>query len=113
MPNIDGKPKVNIGNLLTTIRADPTLSDEDKAKIMDLLSRQDYVNKLLNGALGAGLALLIARYMNLSKASQVLLAIAGFGVGKLILDSEQGDPKKRFASYNRNIKMYELNQKPS
>jgi hypothetical protein len=105
-------PNLNQQQILLAIQADPSLSPEERAHVMQVVNQVDFVTKLAAGSFGASLAYLLSKFMGLGRTAQVLLSIAGFGIGRLILDAST-KPKQnsgRFATYNEKMKTYEVNQ---
>jgi hypothetical protein len=100
---------MNINDLVSAIKADPTLDDTDKKHVIAMVSEHDFITKLMYGAFGASLSYIVAKYLGLSKTAQVLLAIAGYGVGRLLLDASK-HKDNRFVQYNDKIKLYEINE---
>lgn len=93
--------------LLKTLRADASLKAEEKAELEAAVNHEDFKSKLLYGVYGTGLAYLISRYLKLGKTSQVLLSMAGFGLGRLIYD--QMHRKDNAVSFNKQYRRYEVN----
>ena len=73
---------------------------------MQVMQNQQGWNKFLSGAAGAGLAVAISKYNNLSTRAQVLLGAAGFGIGRLIYDYLKQDGQA--THYNDKIRSYEM-----
>lgn len=90
------------------VMQDPHLNDEEKLQVNTVLEDKDAKRKILYGFYGAGLAYLISRYLSLTPPSQILLSAAGFGLGRLLVDST-GEPKNDFARYNTKLRQYEIN----
>ena len=59
-----------------------------------------------SGAMGAGIGLVVAKYLDLSKSAQVLLALAGVGIGKYLLD--QTKKHDRFLQHDKRLKVYNI-----
>jgi len=95
--------------LTQAVQADPILSPSEKEKIHALLSQPDFLSKLMHGMFGASLVYLLTEYLKLGKTAQILLSIAGFGVGRLLLDVHE-KKKTDFANYNEKLKVYEINR---
>lgn len=101
--------QVDPRQLLLAVQADRSLSKEERDRVLQILNQPDFLTKLTAGAFGASITYLIAKFLHLSKTAQVLLAIAGFGIGKLLLDASSHHTD-RFATYNNKMKVYEINQ---
>lgn len=97
-----------IQHLLAALRADPSLNPQERKQVEHMVSQPDFTTKLMYGAFGASLAYIVAKYLKLSKSAQILLAIAGFGIGRLLLDASQKH-KDKFVQYDNKIKQYEIN----
>jgi hypothetical protein len=97
----------NNQELQNAVLADPTLTPQQKQKIVEVLSDGDKLPRLLTGALGSAVGVAIAKYMKLSKVSKVLLGVAGFGIGRLLYDV-LSKHDGQFASYNSKIRAYEM-----
>lgn len=94
--------------VLTLISRDPTLTGGEKQDIIHLLSQPNEFEKMLAGTKGAALAFLISKYLKLTPQAQVLLSIAGFGLGSYF--KSKASDKRQLVQYNDKIKAYELNQ---
>ena len=55
-----------------------------KNSILTMLNSPEWVDHLLVGAAGAAITKAVSSYAGLSKPAQVLLSLAGFGVGNMI-----------------------------
>ncbi len=95
-------------DLLMALRADPSLSAHERQQVEQMVSQPDFITKLMYGAFGASLAYIVSKYLKLSKTAQILLAVAGFGIGRLLLDASNKHSDK-FSQYNNRIKLYEVN----
>lgn len=93
--------------LLLAVSQDPTLSKTEKAEIVTKLGNEEFLQEILHGAAGAGTALVIAKYFNLSKPAQALITLAGFGVGRYLLDESR--KHDRFLQYDDKLKTYKIN----
>ncbi len=93
--------------LIMLIQQDIGLSPEERQFLLQHFSQTDKYQTFMSGATGAAAAAVIGRYLKLSKTAQVLLTIAGFGVGKYLLKATRDS--KNFVSYNDKMKAYELN----
>lgn len=89
------------------IKADVSLTDEQREEVLKLIQDKQFLNKLTSGLLGAGAGGIIAKYLKLSPTAQVLLAVSSFGIGRLLWESSKND-SKRFSEYNKKLKVYEI-----
>ena len=105
-PPADHKPPFNIQDLTHAVRADPGLTPEEREEVLDRLSEPTFSQKLLYGGFGAAVSGLLARYLGLSKKTQVVLVIAGFGLGQMLLHLTRSD-KNKSMQYNEHTKLYE------
>jgi hypothetical protein len=60
----------------------------------------------MHGTAGAAIAFAFSKYLKLSKPAQVLLSLAGFGIGKYLLDETRKHDK--FLQYDPKHKVYNL-----
>jgi prolipoprotein diacylglyceryltransferase len=100
------EPKIDLQELIRSIRADNTLSKEHKDTIEDKLREPTFFNKLIYGGFGAALASAIAKYLELSKKARILVTIAGYGVGRMILN--QVEKEDKFVTFNPKTNLYEI-----
>jgi len=103
----DNNTNIDWPLLLKTLKADASLKAEEKAELEAATSHEDFKSKLLYGVYGTGLAYLISSYLKLGKTSQVLLSIAGFGLGRLVYD--QMHRKDKSVTFNKEYRRYEVN----
>lgn len=87
------------------IHADPHLTPGEKQELTNKLHQQD--NSFLNGVAGAGVGFAVSRFLKLSKNAQILLTIAGYGIGKYLLDNDK--KRAKLVEYNDKTKSYNLN----
>lgn len=97
----------NTSVLRQAINKDQALTRSQKEELQNWVDSPDVINKLQSGGIGAALGYMLSKYLRLSPQTQLLLSIAGFGVGKMVYDYKS-DPK-RFSSWNPSLKMYEIN----
>ncbi len=98
---------MNVESLISLAISDPGLSQQAKEFLSDVKNHSHF-QKIISGAGGAALGVAIAKYKNLSKVSQILLGIAGFGIGTVIYDYFH--KKNDFSNYNDKVKTYEINR---
>lgn len=94
-------------HILALVNQDTQLTPEQKNYLVTKMREPSFIQSLLSGALGAGAGLVLAKFLNVSKQGQILLTMAGFGIGKYLLDKSEKHDK--FVQYNSNAKSYEIN----
>lgn len=92
--------------LLAAVRRDPALTYEEKEELIDKINDANFYNSIVNGAIGGSIGFAIAKFFGLSKQAQVLLSLAGFGIGKYLLDATR--KHDRFLQYNEKLKVYDI-----
>lgn len=100
-------PPFDAAKLRQAISKDQSLSPAQKEETRSWLEDPTVLNELRTGSIGAALSLLIGRFLKMKPRNQLLLSIAGFGIGKIIYDYKN-DPKN-FSRWNKQLRMYELN----
>lgn len=103
--------KLRTTDLLPALKADPGLTNAQRdglltwatknaARLDSLWATNDPVSNAVN------------KFMKLSPAAKVLVSIAGYGLGRLLVSHLQDNKsdKRRFARYNQNLKVYEIEQ---
>ena len=94
--------------LLKNIKVDPTLTMEERDYLTKKLTPEpEEENGFIHGLVGAGAGLAIAKFAKLSKTSQILLTMAGYGIGKYLLDSAKKHDK--MIEFNDKARKYQLN----
>jgi hypothetical protein len=91
------------GNLLPAdlqkyINADHGLAPDQRVHLLRMLNSPDLAGHIFAGVTGAAIALAVARWKKMSGTSQVLMSLAGFGLGNIILNKLEGHPK--YTSWN-------------
>jgi hypothetical protein len=66
---------------------DPTLTPEEHSALEVLFKDDKFFDKLMQGAMGASVAYAVAKFLKLSRTSQIILTTAGFGLGRLLASS--------------------------
>jgi len=101
---------IDLPELQRVIAADRALKEEEKAELKARLTNRDDVLKALSfGLAGATTTLLISKYLKLSKTAQVLLSIAGFGIGRALYNILLKNPgRDNFGKMNKH-NQYEIN----
>lgn len=106
-PAVQASPQLDHDALRRAVETDQSLNGKQRNSILEDLNNPAFVDELRSGSIGAALSMVLSKYMKLKPQSQLLLSIAGFGVGKIIYDYKH-DPK-RFGQYNKDLRMYEIN----
>ena len=91
-------------DLIEAVSHDMSLTAQQKVELIQKLQQDDFYQHLVHGALGATVGVSISKFMNLGKSSQILLGIAGFGVGRMLWDNKDSSALK----YNEKNKTYEV-----
>lgn len=100
-------PPFDAAKLRQVISKDQSLTPAQKEETHNWLEDPAVLAELRSGSMGAALTLLIGRFLKMKPRNQLLLSIAGFGIGKIIYDYKN-DPKN-FSSWNKQLRMYEIN----
>lgn len=93
--------------LILIVQQDPTLSTEEKAEILEKIADEQFYTKLIHGVTGATIGLVVGKFFKMSKPAQALLTIAGFGIGRYLLEETRKSDK--FLQYNKELRTYEIN----
>lgn len=99
-------PPFDAAKLRQVISKDQSLTPAQKEEASNWLDDPVVINELRSGSVGAALTLLIGRFLKMKPRNQLLLSIAGFGIGKIIYDYKN-DPKN-FSRWNKQLRMYEI-----
>lgn len=89
--------------LRDAIQRDPSLTPDQRDGLLGQLTGDQLGPLLLSGGLG----LLVARWLKLSPTAQVLLSLAGLGIGKLLLDQTRN--QQPFSTFNPRTRLHEIN----
>jgi hypothetical protein len=95
-------------HIIKAIQSDSGLSEPDKELLLSKLNDDKWFDKLMHGTTGASVGYLVSKFFGLSRKSQVLLTVAGFGIGRYLLDNIQ--KRDKFMQYNDKLKTYEIKQ---
>lgn len=90
--------------LVKIIHADPHIDPLDKRELTTAVTRDD---TWVNGVYGAGAAFAVTHFLGLSRNAQILLTIAGYGIGKYLLDNRKKGAK--LLDYNEKTRTYNIN----
>jgi hypothetical protein len=102
---------MNSGDLLSLVQSDHGLSSEHRARIIEFC-KDPSVAKFLSGAAGAALGVVIGKYEKLSKTTQFLLGLAGYGIGNIVYSYiNKHKDHRQFTHYNDKLKAYEMDTK--
>ena len=99
-------PSFDADTLRKIIPKDQSLSTAQQDDVIDWLQNPTVISQLRSGAIGSALSLLISKFLKMSPRNQLLLSIAGFGIGKIIYD--QKNNPKNFSRWNKQLHMYEI-----
>ncbi len=96
-----GRPKhqLDVKAIMDAVHEDPHINHEEKAGIMGYLNDPDALAMILGGTAGAALTHTITQYMKLDRTSQILLSLAGFGLGSILVKTIGAD-QSHLADYN-------------
>ncbi len=92
--------------LIHLVNNDHGLSESTRQELTEKLNDDEFYDKMMHGSIGAGTGYVVGKFLDLSKRSQMLLSVAGFGVGTYLLDSSKKHDK--FLQYNKQLKIYEI-----
>lgn len=99
-----------VRQLVPAIRADRSITEEQRQDLLSVFSNPAEVNRLLAGTGTASYAVLIARYLNMGKTAQILMGLAGFGIGRVLADwMQKPNDQSRVLRYNEKLKAYNVN----
>lgn len=97
--------------LYQMITADPSLSSSQKQQLVAALTNGNLLDQVMSGAAGGGLGYILAKFMNMSRHTQMIMSLAGFGIGSVLYDKLQAGKKgATFKEYNPKVQGYEINQ---
>jgi hypothetical protein len=95
-----------IVNLITAINSDPHITNVQQQMLVSKVQEPAFFENIMHGVFGSSLALIVAKYLKLDKTAQVLLAIAGYGIGKALWDAY--DNENNFSRYDKQTKTYTI-----
>jgi hypothetical protein len=90
----------NASVLSKIINNDHGLDENKKQSVLAMLDNPKTFNSLLSGAAGGALIRSVGNFEKMSKPAQMLVTMAGFGLGRAVYDLFH-DPET-FSSYNSN-----------
>jgi hypothetical protein len=88
------------------IHQDHGLDQNKKQSLLTMLNSPEAMDHLLAGAAGAVLAKTVASYAEMSKPAQVLMSLAGFGLGNVVYNAFQ---ENKFSSYDKDTAKSRIN----
>lgn len=91
--------------LVQLVSEDHGLSPDQKMTLISKLNDPTFSQKLLHGATGAAIAFGISKYLNLSNPTQILLSLAGFGIGRMLWDHVDNN---KYLTYNKERGSYSV-----
>lgn len=98
---------VDIQKLKDVVAKDVGLKPAERDTLIHALSDPGFIYDLKTGSLGTAVSHLLARFLKMPAKTQLLLSIAGFGIGKMIYDHRHAT-QGGFSQYNQKSKMYEI-----
>lgn len=99
-------PPFDISRLRQSVNKDQSLTASQRQETLGWLNDPVVIQELRSGSIGAALSMVVGKFMNLNPKTQLLLSIAGFGIGKIIYDFKHN--QKNFSSWNKQLRMYEI-----
>lgn len=103
LTNILAGADISLPELVSAVQMDATIPSDKKQTLIDFIHMPNFLGYLKGGVFGAGVAYAVAKFLGMSKRTQLLLTIAGFGIGKLLLDTHD-----RIFKYNPNYQSYQV-----
>lgn len=100
------RPGFALDKLRQAVTSDQGISVGQKESVLAALSDPNFTAELKSGAVGAALTYLVSKYLKVSPQTQILLSLAGFGIGKIIYDYKHNPGN--FSKYNEKLRMYEI-----
>jgi Na+-transporting NADH:ubiquinone oxidoreductase subunit NqrC len=79
---------MDIDTIMNLVNNDNNLSSEQKQELNQAENKQK-LEKLLSSVAGSAIGLVVAKFNDLSKTTQVLLTLLGFGLGSVIYDYDK------------------------
>jgi len=70
--------------LIEIVGKDNSLSAMEREQIHQKLQEPGVFERLMHGAIGASIAFVLSRFLHLSKETQMIMGLLGFGVGGLL-----------------------------
>lgn len=93
--------------LMQLVQHDSGLTIQEKAELIEKIQDNDFYTNLMHGTIGASIGYIISKFLNLSRSAQILMSVAGFGIGRYLLDVSRKHDK--FIQYNERLRTYEIN----
>lgn len=91
--------------ILTLIARDAGLLPEERQKLIQHINTPGVYDRMVSGPSGAAVAYLIGKFLNLSNKAQILISLAGYGIGNYF--KSKADDKAATVKYNNKIKYYD------
>ncbi len=79
---------------------DPALTPDERSSLEVLFKDDKFFDKLMQGAMGASVAYAVAKFLKLSRPTQIILTTAGFGLGRLLASSLRNNQKQHDTTTN-------------
>lgn len=99
--------------LVSLVNKDSGLHPDEKQMLIQKLETPEVYNQLVNGPAGAAIGFAVSKFLGLSKQSQVLLSIAGFGIGNYLKSHMSSEENKKFFNYDKKMDTYKMNYEHS
>jgi hypothetical protein len=77
--------QINVQHLKQIIQQDPKVNEHEKSGLLSFLNDPDALSILAGGAAGAALTNTISKFLALDRTSQILLSLAGAGIGAILI----------------------------
>jgi hypothetical protein len=92
--------QINIEHLKQVIQHDPKVEEPEKSSLLNFLNDPDALSVLAGGVAGGAITNTISKFLGLSHTAQILLSLAGFGLGSILVKSI-GKDQAHLVSYNK------------
>lgn len=101
---------IDLAELRRVINIDHELHAREREELLACIDEKDFMKRTAFGGLGAATGLLVAKFLKLSTTTQVLLSLAGFGIGRMLYDGLIKNPHRdNFGKVNPRTNQYEIN----
>lgn len=79
--------QINMEHLRQVIQHDPKIDESAKTGILNFLNDPDALSIIAGGVAGGALTNTISKFLGLSRTAQILLSLAGFRLGSILVKS--------------------------
>ena len=101
---------IDLAELRRAVSSDRELNEHEREELNALIEEKDFLKRMAFGGAGAALGLIVAKFLKLGRTTQVLLSLAGFGIGRALYDGLIKNPHRdNFGQVNRKTNLYEIN----